>query len=67
MIQQLTFSTERKYMATLVRSAALGKNILYVKGAPEIVMTFCHEGGEFCSTISQTDFEGKLLQYQQQA
>ena len=66
-IQQLTFSTERKYMATLVRSAALGKNILYVKGAPEIVMTFCHEGGEFCSTISQTDFEGKLLQYQQQA
>ena len=66
-IQQLTFSTERKYMATLVRSAALGKNILYVKGASEIVMTFCHEGGEFCSTISQTDFEGKLLQYQQQA
>ena len=66
-IQQLTFSTERKYMATLVRSAALGKNILYVKGAPEIVMTFCHEGGAFCSTISQTDFEGKLLQYQQQA
>ena len=66
-IQQLTFSTDRKYMATLVRSAALGKNILYVKGAPEIVMTFCHEGGEFCSTISQTDFEGKLLQYQQQA
>ena len=66
-IQQLTFSTERKYMATLVRSAALGKNMLYVKGAPEIVMTFCHEGGEFCSTISQTDFEGKLLQYQQQA
>ena len=66
-IQQLTFSTERKYMATLVRSAALGKNILYVKGAPEIVMTFCHEGGEFCSTISQTDFEDKLLQYQQQA
>ena len=66
-IQQLTFSTERKYMATLVRSAALGKNILYVKGAPEIVMTFCHEGGEFCSTISQTDFDRKLLQYQQQA
>ncbi|WP_304347755.1 calcium-translocating P-type ATPase, PMCA-type [Capnocytophaga leadbetteri] len=66
-IQQLTFSTERKYMATLVRSAALGKNILYVKGAPEIVMTFCHEGEAFCSTISQTDFEGKLLQYQQQA
>ena len=66
-IQQLTFSTERKYMATLVRSAALGKNILYVKGAPEIVMTFCYESGEFCSTISQTDFEGKLLQYQQQA
>src|SRR5574344_292316 len=37
-LDQLTFSTERKYMATLVKSALLGKKVLYVKGAPEIVL-----------------------------
>ena len=31
-IDQLAFSTERKYMATLVHSALLGKDILYIKG-----------------------------------
>ncbi len=35
---QLTFSTERKYMASIVRSPLLGKKVLYVKGAPEIVL-----------------------------
>ena len=64
---QLTFSTERKYMATLVQSPALGKPVLYVKGAPEILMTFCYEGGKFLSDIPQADFEAKLLQYQNQA
>ena len=37
LIDQLTFSTERKLMATLVNST-LGKKILYVKGAPEIIL-----------------------------
>lgn len=37
-VEQLTFSTERKYMATVVESALLGKKVLYVKGAPEIVL-----------------------------
>ena len=66
-LNQLTFSTERKYMATLVQSPVLGKPVLYVKGAPEIVMTFCYEGGKFLSDIPQADFEAKLLQYQNQA
>ena len=66
-LNQLTFSTERKYMATLVQSPALGKPVLYVKGAPEIVMTFCYEGDKFLSDIPQADFEAKLLQYQNQA
>ena len=66
-LNQLTFSTERKYMATLMQSPALGKPVLYVKGAPEIVMTFCYEGGKFLSDIPQADFEAKLLQYQNQA
>ena len=37
-IDQLTFSTERKLMATLVHSV-LGKKIIYVKGAPEIIFS----------------------------
>ena len=40
-INQLTFSTERKYMATLVQSPIQGKKVLYIKGAPEIVLGKC--------------------------
>ncbi len=39
---ELPFSTERKYMASVVQSAALpDQRILYVKGAPEIVLGLC--------------------------
>lgn len=37
--QQLPFSTERKYMATVAKVG--GRRVLLVKGAPEIVATFC--------------------------
>ena len=40
-IDQLTFSTERKLMATLVDSPLLGRRVLYVKGAPEIILSHC--------------------------
>lgn len=40
-VDQLTFSTERKYMATIIDSPDLQKRVLYVKGAPEIVMGKC--------------------------
>ena len=40
-IDQLTFSTERKYMATLVQSPIQGKKVLYIKGAPEIILGKC--------------------------
>jgi Ca2+-transporting ATPase len=39
--EQWTFSTERKFMATRGRSAVLGKNIVCVKGAPEVVLDRC--------------------------
>jgi Ca2+-transporting ATPase len=39
--EQLTFSTERKFMATTVISPLLNKKVLYVKGAPEIVFSLC--------------------------
>ena len=37
---QLPFSTERKYMASIARID--GNRWLFVKGAPEMVTTFCH-------------------------
>lgn len=56
---QLTFSTERKYMATLANSPALGKRVLYVKGAPEIVAGKCKDVPEY--------IPGKLLDFQNRA
>lgn len=39
-VQELPFSTENKYMATIIRHKH-GKFLLLVKGAPEIVRDFC--------------------------
>ena len=61
-IDQLPFSTERKYMATLVKSSLSGKTILYVKGAPEIVFSKC-AGAD----ISKEELDGELLKYQNKA
>ncbi len=44
-VDQMTFTTERKYMATLVESPVAGKRMLYVKGAPEIVRGMCLADG----------------------
>ncbi|MEG1885704.1 MAG: calcium-translocating P-type ATPase, PMCA-type [Alistipes sp.] len=44
-VDRLTFSTERKYMATIIESGVSGKRILCVKGAPEIVRTKCISDG----------------------
>lgn len=44
-IDRLTFSTERKYMATIIASGVSGRNILCVKGAPEIVRGMCAADG----------------------
>lgn len=40
-VNQLTFSTERKFMATLVDSPVTKGRVLYMKGAPEIIMGKC--------------------------
>ncbi len=41
-LAELPFSTERKFMATLVKSAARpGTRVLHVKGAPEVVLKLC--------------------------
>ena len=61
-VNQLTFSTERKYMATLVDSSVLSTRVLYVKGAPEIVMGKCNLEE---SRVKQ--YNEQLLAYQNQA
>lgn len=70
-LNQLTFSTERKYMATLVQSPQLGKRILYVKGAPEIVLSKCGDvlGKEQTVSASEMrpEIEAQLLAYQNMA
>ncbi len=62
-IKELPFTTERKYMASLVRSAN-GKTILYVKGAPEIVSGLCKHRPE---GTDKEKFDALLLRYQNQA
>jgi Ca2+-transporting ATPase len=64
-LDEIPFSTERKYMATVVNSTAVpGKRILYVKGAPEIVWDLCSnsDGG-----MTRDKLDRLLLDYQHQA
>jgi Ca2+-transporting ATPase len=61
-IEQLTFSTERKYMATIVNSPLLGKKVLYVKGASEIIFDLCKN-----SPVSKDEVDKQLLSYQNKA
>lgn len=62
-IAEVPFSTERKYMATIVESVALkGKKVLYVKGAPEIVFGLCK-----ATAISKENVESQLTEYQNRA
>ena len=70
-VSQLTFSTERKYMATVVDSPLLGKKILYVKGAPEIILSICEtvrtEEGFVDAAERRSSIEQQLLGYQNMA
>ncbi|MGM9859645.1 MAG: calcium-translocating P-type ATPase, PMCA-type [Muribaculaceae bacterium] len=63
-IDQLAFSTKRKYMATLAVSALNGRHILYVKGAPEIVLSM---SGTVAGDIAREDIMTQLLEYQSHA
>jgi Ca2+-transporting ATPase len=59
---RLPFTTENKYMATIVRSEVMGRKMVYVKGAPEILLAM--------STLSdekKAQFGDKLREYQGKA
>lgn len=62
-VAEVPFSTERKYMATIVVSVALkGKKVFYVKGAPEIVFGLCKK-----TSVSKEDVDKQLTEYQSRA
>ncbi len=61
-MEELPFNTERKYMATVVKSST-GEKILYVKGAPEIVFGMCRD----TSGVTKEEIDALLLEYQNQA
>ncbi|WP_280122860.1 calcium-translocating P-type ATPase, PMCA-type [Duncaniella muricolitica] len=62
-IAELPFSTERKYMATVVRLSD-GREVLYVKGAPEIIFALCHN---YPKGVTKEGVDSMLLGYQAQA
>ncbi|MEE1113069.1 MAG: calcium-translocating P-type ATPase, PMCA-type [Bacteroidales bacterium] len=62
--EEIPFSTERKFMATLVYSPLMQKDVLYVKGAPEIVHAMCCST---CEGVSKEEIDATLLEYQSQA
>lgn len=61
-VAELPFSTERKYMASVIEKQD-GKRILYVKGAPEIIFDLCRNG----SDIGKAQIDSTLKGYQDKA
>ena len=59
-LDEVPFSTERKYMATLVRWPESSRTLLYIKGAPEVVMAMC-------SNAQSPMLQTQLSKWQQQA
>ena len=61
-VEQLPFSTENKYMATVTMSPTAGKKMLFVKGAPEIVLGFSN-----LTTAESESYTTKLSEFQGRA
>ncbi len=64
MVEELPFTTERKYMATIAKDKTTGKTILFVKGAPEIVYGLCRKTA---GDVDKATIDKQLLDYQNQA
>ena len=63
-VEQQPFSTETKFMSTLVEDKTTGKMLRLVKGAPEVVMAMC---ATLAGGASRESVEQRLLQYQNAA
>ena len=70
-VKQLPFTTKYKYMATVVETGFAGEYVLYVKGAPEIIMKRCTTvkmlDGESGIETVKSQVDSKLLEYQGKA
>ena len=61
-VDRIPFTTKNKYMATIVKSKVLMQNVLYVVGAPDILMSY--------SSLTDSDttkYNNKLTEYQSKA
>ncbi|MCC8036866.1 MAG: calcium-translocating P-type ATPase, PMCA-type [Bacteroidales bacterium] len=63
-LAELPFSTERKFMATIVNSPVTCAPTLYIKGAPEIVMSLCDQ---VAGDVPRDEINALLTGYQNQA
>ena len=61
-IDRLQFTTELKYMATIVNSNVTGKRVVFVKGAPDILMNLCKTTED-----EVKNYKAKLVEYQNHA
>ncbi len=61
-LDRIQFTTELKYMATAVKSAVTGNSIVYVKGAPDILMNMCSLADD-----DRKAYNEKLAEYQSHA
>lgn len=61
-IDRLPFSTIHKYMATAVKSGTDGRTMVYVKGAPEIILRMCRLDDD-----TRRRYEDRLAGWQQKA
>lgn len=59
-LDRIPFSTEIKYMATIVRSAVTGKRMMYVTGAPDILLAMCGDK-------DNKEYNERLVAYQSKA
>ncbi|GGA46595.1 calcium-translocating P-type ATPase, PMCA-type [Okeania sp. KiyG1] len=68
-VSQLTFSADRKYMATMGNSSITGEKILHIKGAPELLLASCHqiltaEGVKPFADSTRVSIAAELNQYE---
>lgn len=63
-VDELPFTTERKYMATVVADGAGERRLLFVKGAPEIVYGLC---SRYPEGATRANVDARLAEYQAMA
>lgn len=59
-LDRIPFSTEIKYIATIVHSAITGNRMLYVTGAPDILLALCGDA-------NNKEYNDRLIAYQNKA